>query len=116
MTLVRLPHNRDLAEHIVASTVDYDIGEMSTWQEISRDKEFLEMRRNVDIKFEHVFAQAYKSYIAGDWAAAGAEFERLHRVRPEDGPTAALTEIIVDQHKGVAPADWKGYRPLTRKS
>lgn len=35
-------------------------GEMSTWQEISRDKEFMELRKNVDIKFEHCFSQAYK--------------------------------------------------------
>ena len=73
-------------------------GEMSTWQEISRDKEFIEMRRNCDIKFEHCFSQAYKMYIAGDWAKAGAEFAKLHKIRPKDGPTAALCEIINDDH------------------
>ena len=40
----------------------------------------------------------------------------MHRLNPKDGPVAALREIIVDEHKGVAPADWKGYRALTRKS
>lgn len=91
-------------------------GEMSTWQEISRDKEFIEMRKDVDIKFEHCFSQAYKMYIAGDWSKAGPEFAKLAKIRPRDGPTTALSEIINDDYKGVAPADWKGYRPLTRKS
>ena len=91
-------------------------GEVSTWQEISRDQDFIEMRQKVDIKFEYTFSVAYKAYIAGNWKKAGDELKKLIKIRPSDGPTRTLHSIVVDEAKCVAPKDWAGYRPLTRKS
>jgi hypothetical protein len=42
-------------------------GVATTWDEISRDSDFIEMRKKVDQTFEKLFAQAYKLYIRGDW-------------------------------------------------
>lgn len=42
-------------------------GEVTTWQEISKDPDYQEMRKNVDIKFEYAYSKAYQEYINGNW-------------------------------------------------
>ena len=42
-------------------------GERTTWQEISRDRDFIELRKYYDQKFENKFSDGYKLYISGDW-------------------------------------------------
>ena len=42
-------------------------GERTTWQEISRDRDFIELRKYYDQKFENKFSDGYKQYISGDW-------------------------------------------------
>ena len=90
-------------------------GETTTWDEFQKDKDIYELRRNVDMKYERKFAEAYKQYIAGDWANAGANIAKLLEQRPKDGPVASLNRIINIEHKGVKPRDWVGYRALTSK-
>lgn len=46
--------------------------ETTTWDEFQKDKDIYELRKNVDQKYERRFAEAYKQYIAGDWASAGS--------------------------------------------
>lgn len=90
-------------------------GETTTWDEFQKDKDIYELRKNLDLKYERRFADAYKQYIAGDWASAGPAFQKLVDQRPKDGPARNLHEIINLKHKGVAPAGWDGCRGLTSK-
>jgi hypothetical protein len=69
----------------------------------------------VSSDFEDLFKESYKLYIAGDWENAGKGFERLVEWRPHDGPSTNLNKVINIRANRVAPADWKGYRPLTSK-
>lgn len=75
----------------------------------------MELRKNVDAKYEKRFAEAYKQYIAGDWTSAGASIQKLLEQRPYDGPVGSLNRIINVEHKAVAPKDWPGFRALTSK-
>ena len=90
-------------------------GATTTWDEFQKDRDIYELRKNVDPKRERRFAEAYQQYIRGEWARAGPTLQQLVDQRPNDGPARNLHEIVNLQHKGVAPADWKGYRALTSK-
>jgi len=90
-------------------------GETTTWDEFQKDKDIYELRKNVDQKYERRFAEAYKQYIAADWASAGATIQKLLELRPKDGPAASLNRIINIEGKAVAPSDWPGWRALTSK-
>jgi len=82
---------------------------------MNTDHEFIELRRFADQDFEDLFEGAYRSYIDGDWEAAGAGFAELLELRPNDGPTKNLNKVINIVRHRKAPQDWKGYRPLTSK-
>ncbi len=71
-----------------------NFGELTTWHEISKDPDYQEMRRNVDIKFEHAWEKAYQDYIAGNWSSAGEKLAKLRRHKPDDGPTKVLHEFV----------------------
>ena len=90
-------------------------GEITTFQEFSKDRDFIDLRLNTSQEFEDDFAKYYKAYLAGDWVTAGNGFKELHALRPKDGPVKNLHEIINIEANQKAPSDWKGYRPLTRK-
>ena len=90
-------------------------GALTTWEEINSDHEFLELRKNFDPEFENDFADYYQLYLAGDWEQAGEGFAKLYEMRPNDGPTKNLNKVININGNRKAPADWKGYRPLTSK-
>ena len=62
-----------------------------------------------------MFKENYQAYLAGDWEKAGAGFAELVQQRPDDGPTKNLDKVINIKGNRKAPADWKGYRPLTSK-
>ncbi len=47
-----------------------DKGRRTTWDIFSRDKDFEELRRGYDNTLHKKFSEAYKKYIAGDWATA----------------------------------------------
>ena len=90
-------------------------GEKTTWEMFNQDPEFLELRKYVDPRFEELFKLSYDFYIAGDWKKAGMGFKKLVQWRPKDGPSINLNKVINIRNRGVAPADWKGFRPLTSK-
>jgi len=90
-------------------------GSVTTYEEVSEDQDFIELRQYVDEDFEKTFAIAYKAYIRGDWHTAGTHLEKLIEQRSHDGPTKNLYRIVVKNHNKEAPKDWKGYRALTSK-
>lgn len=45
-------------------------GKRTTYDIISKDKDFKEMRQNYDKVLTKKFGEAYKKYISGDWATA----------------------------------------------
>lgn len=45
-------------------------GKRSTWDIYARDKDYKELRRKFDKNLHKKFNEAYKKYIAGDWATA----------------------------------------------
>mmetsp|Transcript_16748 Transcript_16748/g.25820 ORF Transcript_16748/g.25820 Transcript_16748/m.25820 type:complete len:124 (+) Transcript_16748:2655-3026(+) len=90
-------------------------GATTTWKELRQDSEFVELRRRYDPDFEELFQRAYRAYLEGNWGVAGKSVRQLISLRPFDGPSQSLNKVINVKHKGQAPADWKGYRPLTSK-
>jgi len=74
----------------------------------------LSLQFGVNRTFIHLYNQAVAQYLAGDWAKAKVQFERLKKMKPDDKPTQVLLEFM-REHNFLAPADWKGYRPLSKK-
>jgi len=90
-------------------------GELSTWEEFNADHDFRELRKKVDDNYEQLFAEAYASYLKGDWAVAGGIIEKLVSIRPNDGPTKNLNKVINERGNKKAPPNWRGVRELTSK-
>jgi class 3 adenylate cyclase len=90
-------------------------GERTTFEEFSSDRDWIELRKYVSQEHEDAFASYYQAYLAGDWETAGEGFAGLYEQRPEDGPVASLHRLINEEAGRKAPADWAGYRPLTKK-
>ena len=89
-------------------------GEQTTYDLIKNDAEFRELRRTFNPIHEKLFNKAYQQYKQGDWPAATESFNKCMTMRPDDGPTKTLMNVI-NNHNGLAPQDWKGYRALTSK-
>ena len=89
-------------------------GKRSTWDIYARDKDYKELRRKFDKNLHKKFGEAYKKYIAGDWATAEDLFSQCLKINPKDGPTLTLKGFI-EELNGIPPASWKGYRELTEK-
>lgn len=64
--------------------------------------------------FFKTFARGADAYFAGNWGDARAALEDAMRLKPEDGPSTTLLEVM-EREQFVAPADWPGYRALTEK-
>ena len=90
-------------------------GKTTTWHEINTDSDFLELRKDVDPKFEALFEQTYKAYLKGDWESAGRDAAILIEMRPTDGPSISLNKTINIRYEGIAPKNWVGVRNLTSK-
>ena len=69
-------------------------GEITTWEEFNADHDFRELRKKVDDNFEQLFAEAYQSYIKGEWNEAGNIIDKLIKIRPNDGPLVSLNKVI----------------------
>ena len=91
-----------------------DHGKKTTWDIYSRDKDFKELRRNYDRTFARKFGEAYKKYIAGDWATAEDLLTQCLKMNANDGPALTLKSII-EEMNGAPPTNWKGFRELTEK-
>jgi len=87
----------------------------TTVQLISGDKEYVEIRKHHNQVFTDQYAVAYDYYKRGNFPAAYKEFAKAKEMKPHDGPTATLMDVIETDYGMKAPDDWQGYRALTRK-
>lgn len=60
------------------------------------------------------FKKGCDAYFAGKWDEARTQLQHVLTVKPEDGPSVTLLEVI-ENGGGTAPEDWSGYRALTEK-
>jgi class 3 adenylate cyclase len=64
-------------------------------------------------EFDNTWLQAFNLYREGkNWPKAQQLMNRCLEIAPDDPPTKLLLKVM---NGGDAPADWKGYRPLTEK-
>jgi TolA-binding protein len=99
---------------MMASLFEDNKKHTTTWKIFQRDRDFKELRRHYDRGFTKKFNEAYKKYIAGDWATAEDLFSQCLKMNPKDGPTITLKSYI-EENNGIPPNPWKGYRELTEK-
>lgn len=89
-----------------------------------QDIDLLYLRKHVMPEFLQVFNLGVETYLKGEWPEARKhleaanemmkEVETLEGYLPGDGPCLTLLEYM-EERNWQAPADWKGYRPLTSK-
>jgi len=72
------------------------------------------MRKTYNAQFAGIFAEAYAAYKKGDFGDAHAKLQAGLELKPNDGPSKTLIEVIEDFGMK-APEDWAGYRALTSK-
>ena len=92
-----------------------DRGRKTTLQLIHGDKEYIEVRKHHNQHFADQYAKAYKLYKDGDFETAHDEFKKALELKPHDGPTKTLLDVIATDFGGKAPEDWEGFRALMRK-
>lgn len=85
------------------------------------DVDLVYLRRHVGADFIQRHKHAVNLYLQGDWTAATAEFnwcDKWMATNAEgfdgDGPSRVILNYM-NNRNNTAPADWKGYRPLTSK-
>ena len=72
------------------------------------------LQKSIDRGFYGVFEEGLRLYLAGDWADAAAALERAKLLKPKDGPTATLLEVM--KKAGLQKPDgWAGVRNLENK-
>lgn len=54
------------------------------------------------------------SYIGGNWQEAKWCIDQCFRLKPRDGPTQTLSNVMSETNF-IAPPGWKGVRALTEK-
>ncbi len=79
------------------------------------------LRAHVTETFLTTFAEGVSAYLAGDWTTARQRLETSDQLMREaapalggDGPSLTLLRFM-GEHRWIAPASWKGFRPLTSK-
>ena len=72
------------------------------------------LRSGAPASFYATFDTAVNTYIAGDWGQAKTLLEQCLSVKPDDGPTQSLMNVM-KKNNFQKPNDWKGYRALTSK-
>ena len=64
--------------------------------------------------FYELFKAGFQAYLSGDWSAAKRKLEECLNLRPDDGPTHTIYEVL-KENDFITPEEWKGYRELTEK-
>ncbi len=70
--------------------------------------------KNWNESFQDKFSQAFQHYLGGNWGEAKRLLEEGLRIKPVDGPTKNLMDVMSETGYK-APKDWPGYRVLTEK-
>lgn len=68
------------------------------------------MRQHYNQEFYLHWFEYYQSYIGGEWDKAISMLEKLDSINDKDGPTNAIRKYMLEECKGVCPANWPGYR------
>ena len=89
-----------------------------------QDIDMLYLRKHVTQEFLDVFNLGVDTYLKGEWPEARKHLEVANEMMKEvktlegylkgDGPCLTLLEYM-EERNWTAPADWKGFRPLTSK-
>lgn len=86
-----------------------------------KDPDLLYLRAHVNEKFFTVFRQGLEKYLEGKWTEAKTFLQQSNEMMKTmapvlngDGPSLTLLEYM-EELQFEAPADWKGFRPLTSK-
>ena len=86
-----------------------------------RDSDLTLLRAHVTQDFKETFRIGVDRYLEGDWSGARDYLEKANNMMAVaapalggDGPCKTLLEYMSERN-WVAPATWKGYRPLTSK-
>ncbi len=86
-----------------------------------RDSDLTMLRAHVTPEFKETFRIGVDKYLEGDWSGARDYLEKANNMMAVaapalggDGPCKTLLEYMSERN-WVAPASWKGYRPLTSK-
>jgi len=87
-----------------------------------KDPDLLYLREHVNEKFLNIFKQGLEKYLEGKWKESkqflDQSNEMMKTMSPSfingDGPSLTLLEYM-EERNWEAPADWKGFRPLTSK-
>lgn len=78
------------------------------------DKDLYAMTKEDNETFNDLFKAGFKGYLDGDWSLSKRKFEECLNLKPDDGPTNTLYEVL-KENDFIAPEEWKGYRVLTEK-
>lgn len=82
--------------------------------DFAADPQFEQLQHGIAPGFYETFEVAVAAYIAGDWAAARDGLNAAMDLKPEDGPSVSLMEVL-ERKNFCAPSGWPGYRELTEK-
>jgi len=85
------------------------------------DYDMITLRQHATEEFLDTFKEGVNCYLSGDWSAAKTFLEKSDEMMKTnvpalggDGPSLTLLSYMKDRDYQ-APADWKGFRPLTSK-
>jgi class 3 adenylate cyclase len=106
---VKMRLERDkLKKDVMKNTVEM-------WRTFEEDKDLKLMREGISEEFLQAFKLAFLLYIQGKWEEARAGLMYSEQLKGDkDGPVQSLVQFI-DEHNGVAPISWMGYRELIEK-
>mmetsp|Transcript_19276 Transcript_19276/g.68107 ORF Transcript_19276/g.68107 Transcript_19276/m.68107 type:complete len:865 (-) Transcript_19276:193-2787(-) len=82
--------------------------------DFANDAGLRDLHAGLHADFFKTFNRGADAYFAGAWGEAKAGLEEAMALKPEDGPSTTLMEVM-GRDGFVAPVDWPGYRALTEK-
>jgi class 3 adenylate cyclase len=89
-------------------------GMLNSYSILENSKELRSMRSHITEEFISTFDKGMQAYIAGDWGDAKDWIEKALELKPQDGPSETLINVMSEEDFK-APSDWSGYRVLTEK-
>jgi len=106
---VKMRLERDkLKKDVMKNTVEM-------WRAFEEDKDLKLMREGISEEFLQAFKSAFLLYVQGRWEEARTGLLYSEQLKGDkDGPVQSLVQFI-DEHNGVVPISWMGYRELIEK-
>ena len=106
--------NLDISEILRKQADDYDT---LIWE---NDEDLIQLRCLTTDEFLSTYKSGLNSYLSGDWPKARELLEESNLIMKEgngvgDGPSMTLLSYM-EEMDWKCPDNWKGFRPLTKKS